>query len=81
MTNTQYNKKMQNFFSEYIIVENPVAVYENGMMKNETVKEAVELLIEKNVFSSVKDMRLQALKDYNIILPDWVFEWVKENKK
>lgn len=81
MTNTQYNKKMQNFFSEYIIVKNPVAVDENGMMKKETVKEAVGLLIEKNVFSSVKDMRLQALKDYNIILPDWVFELVKENKE
>lgn len=44
------------------------------MMKNEAVKEAVRLLIEENVFSSVKDMRLQALKDYNIFLPDWVFE-------
>lgn len=81
MTNTQYNKKIQNFFSEYIIVKNPVAVYENGMMKKETVKEAAELLIEKNVFSSVKDMRLQALKDYSILLPAWVFERVKEKKE
>lgn len=50
MTNTQYNKKIQNFFSEYIIVKKPVAVYENGMMKKETVKEAAELLIEKKCF-------------------------------
>lgn len=54
MTNTQYNKKIQNFFSEYIIVKNPVAVYENGMMKKETVKEAVELLIEKMFFHLLK---------------------------
>lgn len=80
MTNTQYNEKIQNFFGEYIIV-NPVAVDKNGMMKKEAVKEAVRLLIEENVFSSVKDMRLQALKDYNIFLPAWVFEWVKENKE
>jgi hypothetical protein len=81
MTNTQHNKKIQNFFSEYIIVKNPAAVDENGMMKKETVKEAADLLIRKNVFSSVKDMRLQALKDYNILLPTWIFEWVKENKE
>lgn len=55
----------------------PDAVYVNGMMK----KEAVNLLIEKNIFFSVKSMRMQALKDYNIFLPAWVFEWVKEKKE
>ena len=55
--------------------------FENGMMKKGTVKEAVRLLIEENVFSSVKDMRLQALKDYNIFFPAWVFELVKEKKE
>lgn len=73
MTDTPYNRKIQNFLEEYINC-NPDAVYVNGMMKNEAVKEAVRLLIEENVFSSVKDMRLQALKDYNIFLPDWIFE-------
>lgn len=80
MKNTPYNQKIQNFFGEYITC-NPVAVDTNGMMKNETVKEATKMLIEENVFSSVKDMRLQGLKDYNIFLPAWVFEWVKEKKK
>lgn len=73
MTDTPYNRKIQDFLKEYINC-NPDTVYVNGMMKNEAVKEAVRLLIEENVFSSVKDMRLQALKDYNIFLPDWVFE-------
>lgn len=80
MTNTPYNRKIQNFLEEYINCDTD-AVYVNGMMKKEAVKEAVRLLIEENVFSSVKDMRLQALKDYNIFLPAWVFEWVKENKE
>lgn len=80
MLNTPYNRKIQNFFCEYINCDTD-AVYVNGMMKKEAVKEAVRLLIEENVFSSVKDMRLQALKDYNIFLPAWVFEWVKENKE
>lgn len=80
MLNTPYNRKIQNFLEEYINCDTD-AVYVNGMMKKEAVKEAVRLLIEENVFSTVKDMRLQALKDYNIFLPAWVFEWVKENKE
>lgn len=77
MTDTPYNRKIHNFFSEYITC-NPVAIDTNGMLRNEAIKEAVKLLIEDNVFLSVKDMRWQALKDYNIFLPAWVFEWVKE---
>lgn len=80
MLNTPYNRKIQNFLEEYINCDTD-AVYVNGMMKKEAVKEAVRLLIEENIFSSVKSMRLQALKDYNIFLPAWVFEWVKENKE
>lgn len=80
MTDTPYNRKIQNFLCEYINC-NSGAVYVNGMMKNEAVKEAVELLIEEKVFLSIKSMRLRALKDYNIFLPAWVFEWVKEKKE
>lgn len=80
MFDTPYNRKIQNFLEEYCIFS-PENFYVNGMMKKAAVKEAVRLLIEENVFSSVKDMRFQALKDYNIFLPAWVFEWVKEKKK
>lgn len=80
MLNTPYNRKIQNFIEEYVNCSRS-AVYVNGMMRKEAVKDAVRLLIEKNVFLSVKSMRLQALKDYNIFLPAWVFEWVKENKE
>ena len=80
MTDTPYNRKIQNFLEEYVNC-GPDNFYVHGMMKKESVKEAIRLLIEKNVFSSVKDMRLQALKDYSILLPVWVFECVKEEKE
>ncbi|WP_455492783.1 hypothetical protein [Eubacterium sp.] len=80
MTDTPYNRKIQNFIEEYVNCSHK-AVYANGMMKNQAVKEAVKLLIEEKVFLSVRSMRLQALKDYNIFLPAWVFQWVKENEK
>ena len=73
MTDTPFNRKIQNFFADYIVC-NSVAIGENRMLRDEAVKEAAKILIQKNIFSSVKDMRLQALKDYNIFLPDWVFE-------
>lgn len=80
MTDTPYNRKIQNFLKEYVNFGSD-NFYVNGMMKKEAVEKAVRLLIKENVFSSVNDMRLQALKDYNIFLPAWVFELVKENKK
>lgn len=80
MFDTPYNRKIQNFIEKYVNCSSK-AVYANGMMKNETVKDAVRLLIEEKVFLSVRSMRLQALKDYNIFLPAWVFEWVKEKKE
>jgi hypothetical protein len=80
MTDTLYNRKIQNFLEEYVNC-GPDNYYANGMMKKESVKEAVRLLLEKNIFSSVKDMRFQALKDYSILLPAWMFEYVKEEKE
>ena len=80
MTDTPYNRKIQNFLEEYCNFS-PDNFYVNGMMKKGAVKEAVRLLIEENVFLSVKSMRMQALKDYTIFLLAWVFEWVKENKE
>lgn len=49
MTDTTYNRKIQNFLKEYVICS-PDNFYVNGMMKKESVKEAVRLLIEENVF-------------------------------
>ena len=80
MTDTPYNRKIHKFFSEYLTY-NPICVDTNGMMKDQTVKVAAKMLIKQHVFWSVNDMRLQALKDYNIFLPAWVFELVKENKE
>lgn len=80
MTDTPYNRKIQNFLEEYVDCS-PDNFYVNGMMKKGTVKEAVRMLIEEMVFLSIKSMRLQALKDYNIFLPAWVFELVKEKKE
>ena len=77
MEDNNFNRKIHNFFAEYIIC-NPVAVDDNRMLKDVAVQEAAKLLIDEGVFISIKDMKKQALKDYNIFLPSWIFEKVKE---
>lgn len=49
MTDTLYNRKIQNFLEEYVNC-GPDNYYANGMMKKESVKEAVRLLLEKKTF-------------------------------
>ena len=58
------NEKIFDFLSEYI---------EFGYSR-EDLKQAAELLLKANVFSSPQDMRIQAACDYEIILPEWLFE-------
>lgn len=77
MYNNRFNRKIHNFFAEYITC-NPVAVDTNGLLMNVAVQEAARLLIDEKVFNSINDMRKQALKDYNIFLPSWIFDNVKE---
>lgn len=77
MEDNNFNRKIHNFFAEYIIC-NPVAVDDNRMLKDVAVQEAAKLLIDECYFTSIKAIKKKALKDYNIILPNWVFEKVKE---
>lgn len=53
MTDTPYNRKIQNFLEKYVICS-PDNFYANGMMKKESVKKAVRLLIEKMFFHLLK---------------------------
>lgn len=54
MTDTPYNRKIHNFFDEYIICNNPFAVDTNGMMKSVTIKESADLLLKKMFFHPLK---------------------------
>lgn len=78
MEDNNFNRKIHNFFAEYVICTNPVCLDENRMLKDVTVQIAAKLLIDECYFTSIKAIKKQALKDYNIILPNWVFEKVKE---
>lgn len=78
MEDNNFNRKIHNFFAEYVNFINSACLDENRMLKDVTVQIAAKLLIEECCFASIQDIKKQALKDYNIILPNWVFEKVKE---
>ena len=67
-----WNEKVSEFFLEYV---KPVkdAYTESGNLTFTAINQAAKYLIEQNVFDSVKEMRKQAMQDYEIILPETIF--------
>lgn len=65
------------FFMTYLNI--PEHLFKSGgVLTKEGYQTCANKLIDGEVFEDKCDMRLQAIKDFNIILPDWIFEYVKE---
>ena len=68
MMSDEFWKRVTDFFSEYVFYgEN--ATLKNGNLSRVAVAAAAEYLIENDVFSDYNDLRMQALKDYGILIP------------
>lgn len=64
----EFWKRVTDFFREYIYWgEN--ATLSNGNLSRVAIAAAADYLIENGVFSDYNDIRIQALKDYGIIIP------------
>ena len=70
---TDWNALATKFFLDYI-TEDSVYYTPSGNMTFTSMQECAQLLLNREVFKSVKDMREQAMKDFGIVLPDTVFE-------
>ncbi len=67
--------KVSAFFSSYIAIPQTTYYYEiNGNLTKRGIKDCANFLISGGIFSGANDIKAQALKDFSIILPDWVFE-------
>lgn len=80
MNNKQsFYAKVSRFLESYLTIPKDTYYYEqNGNLTRIAIKTCVNYLISGGVFSNANDMKSQAFKDFNIILPDWVFEDVKK---
>lgn len=70
--------RLTDFFSEYLIWR-PDATLLNGNLCLPAVAAAAETLIEQGVFTDYKALRMQALKDYEILIPMDVLTGVKQD--
>lgn len=65
----EFNEKIFAFLSEYVDFKCC-----RKDINEKILKKGVELLLKENVFISPHDMRLQAAYDFEIILPQWLFD-------
>ena len=82
MTTTQsFYAKVSRFLENYLTIPKDTYYYEqNGNLTGQGIKSCISFLIGGGVFSNANDMKTQAFKDFNIILPDWFFEDKKERE-
>ena len=73
-----FEKAITEFLTSYVDVD-PRGFNADGTLKRTMIQTIAVYLIEQLVFLSVKDIKAAALKDYSIILPEWVFEYVKKD--
>ena len=83
MSKTQsFYAKVSRFLESYLPIPKDTYYYEqNGTLTGVGIKTCVNFLISGGVFANANDMKTQAFKDFNIILPDWFFGEVKEIPK
>lgn len=49
-----------------------------GELTKSGAQTCAKYLIDKGVFNDEKDMKKEALKSFDIILPQWIFEYEQE---
>ena len=72
--------KVSRFFESYVTIPKDTFFYEqNANLTRQGIKSCVKYLINNGVFANANDIKTQAFKELNIILPDWVFDYVKRS--
>lgn len=72
-----YYKKVDSFLQEYLIIDEKAYDF-NGRLRDSVIRESMALLLNNGVFSSVSELRMEALETYNIVLQYWMFDSVNQ---
>ena len=73
-----FYEKVSRFFESYLSIPKNAYFYEqNEILTRDGIKYCANCLVYHGVFINANDMKTEALKEYHIILPDWVFEDLK----
>lgn len=62
-------ERISAFLSQYVRPDG------GGLLPQDTgyFKRAITMLLESKTFDSIEDMKLECLRDYEIIIPDFLF--------
>lgn len=72
-----YFTSVTTFITSYVNV--PDDFYESsGILTKKAAQACVQYLIDMGVFENAEDVKKSALKEFQIILPYWIFEYEKE---
>ena len=66
-------ERLHEFFCQYIRPFSRQIYDADGLLSTETMKEAVRLLLDNKVFDNKHDLKLEALKNFEVIIPDELF--------
>lgn len=72
LCNLNQRERLHMFFMQYIDAL-PGAVATDGCFSEETMRQAAALLLENKVFLTKKDMKMECLRDFEVIIPDELF--------
>lgn len=67
-----WNEKVSEFLLEYV-KPTRTAYTPSGNLTFTAIKNSVQFLLQEKVFTTREDMRVQAMRDYGIILPETIF--------
>lgn len=66
-------ERLHEFFTQYVHPTCRESYDSDGYISFATMKEAVALLLENHVFESAYEMKMEALKEFEVIIPDALF--------
>ena len=65
--------RLHEFFCQYIRPYSRQIYDADGLISTATMKEAVHLLLDNKVFDNKYALKREALKDFEVIIPDELF--------
>lgn len=77
MSDHSFFTSVTAFFMGYLDIDN--SLYDSyGVLSKKGIQICAKYLIDEGVFLNEKELKKEALKSFNIILPEWIFNYEKE---
>lgn len=66
-------ERLNEFFSQYTQPTCRESYDDDGLMSYKTMQQAADLLLQAKVFETEREMKMEALRDFEVIIPEMIF--------